>query len=136
MGTLDYHVHADLNLIEVRPFGMVNVADVASYAQELLSRDVITEGTIEYYDLSKMTNLDGDYQSAYGLTGLLREWISRGWHGSVFFTPREFQFGMIRMMGAILEGIQASPAVVMIPRREPVTLPEARKLIDERRRSS
>ncbi len=131
MSNFDYHVHTDLNLIEVRPAGVVQISDIASYAQEALSLDLITEGTIEYYDLSEMTNLNADYNSVHGLTGLLAKWASLGWQGSVFFTPQEYQFGMIRMMGAVLESIQEAPAVVMIPRREQIALGEVRDLIAE-----
>ena len=131
MSSFNFHVHTDLNLIEVHPSGVVQISDIVSYAKEALSLDIVTEGTIEYYDLSEMTNLNGDYKSARGLTGLFLEWISRGWHGSVFFTPQDYQFGMIRMMGAIVESIQDVPAVVMIPRREPAALGEARELIAE-----
>ena len=136
MSSFDYHVHTDLNLIEVHPSGVVQISDIMSYAQEALSLDFVTEGTIEYYDLSETTDLNADYESARGLTGLLQEWISRGWHGSVFFTPQKLQFGMIRMMGAIVESIQDEPAVVMIPRCEPIALGEARDLIADYRRAA
>jgi hypothetical protein len=136
MSSFHYYVHTDLNLIEVHPSGVVQISDIVSYAQEALSLDIVTEGTIEYYDLSEMTNLCADYESARGLTGILRKWISRGWQGSVFFTPQEYQFGIIRMMGAIVENIQDTPAVVMIPRREPIALGEVRDLIAECRQIS
>jgi hypothetical protein len=135
MSNLDYHVHTELNLIEIRPTGEVKVEDILSYAHEVLSRDILTEGTIEYYDLSGMTNLRADYESAWGLSGALQEWVSSGWHGSVFYTPEPYQFGMIRMMGAILESIQDAPDVLMIPSHEPLALEQVRSIIDERRRT-
>ena len=49
MSSFDYHLHTDLNLIEVRPAGVVQISDIVSYAEEALSLDIITEGTIEYY---------------------------------------------------------------------------------------
>ena len=136
MSKFDYHVHTDLNLIEVRPVGVVQISDIISYANEALSLDIVTAGTIEYYDLSEMTDLNGHYISALRLTGLLQEWLARGWEGSVFFTPREFQFGMIRMIGAIAKGIRGAPAAVMIPRREPTALAEVRNLIAEHKQIS
>lgn len=136
MSSLDYHVHPDLNLIEVHPSGVVQISDIASYAREALSLDILNEGTVEYYDLSEMTDLDADYQSALGLTGLLQEWISRGWQGSVFYTPREIQFGMIRMMGAVVDSIQNESHVVMIPRREPSALSDVRNLVAANRHIS
>jgi hypothetical protein len=140
MSNIVYHLHTDLNLIEVHPSGVVQASDIVSYAQEALSLDIVTEGTIECHDLSELSHFKGDYESAYGLTGLLLEWISRGWQGSVFFAPRDHQFGMIRMTGAILENIQDTPAVVMVPRREPTALraypktPAARKVIQAQAR--
>jgi hypothetical protein len=136
MGSIDYHFHTDLNLIEVQPSGVVQASDIVSYAQEALSLDIVTEGTIEYHDLSGMSHFNGDYESARGLTGLLLEWISRGWQGSIFFAPRDQQFGMIRMMGTILKNIQDTPAAVMVPRREPTALGEVRDLIAEYRQIS
>ena len=136
MSSFDYHFHTDLNVIEVRPAGVVEISDIVSYAEEVLSLDLINEGTIEYYDLSEMTDLNGSYKSMLGLTGLLREWVSRGWQGSVFFTPQEYQFGMIRMIGAVVDRIPSQSAVPMIPRRQPLALGEVRELIEERRRVS
>jgi hypothetical protein len=136
MSGFDYSVHTDLNLIEVRPSGVVHLADILSYAQEVLSLGVVTEGTIECYDLSEMTNLSLDYQSARALTEALREWLSRGWQGSVFFTPQDHQFGMIRMIGAVVESIEGAPGGMMIPRREPTPLGEVRNLIAEHRQIS
>ena len=69
MSNFDYHVHTDLNLIEVHPSGVVQISDIAAYAQEVLSLDILTEGTVEYFDLSEMTNLNADYESACTLTG-------------------------------------------------------------------
>jgi hypothetical protein len=136
MNRFDYHVHTDQNLIEVHPVGVVQISDILSYAREALSRGIVTEGVVEYYDLSEMTNLEADYESAVGLTASLQEWLSRGWLGSVFFTPQKYQFGMIRMMGAIVESIPGAPAVVMIPSLEPISLGEVRGLVAEHRRMS
>jgi len=129
MGGFDHHVHVDLNLIEVRPSGVVQVSDILSYAQEVLLLDLITEGTIEYYDLSEMTNLELDYKSARSLSDTLRDWLSRGWAGSVYFTPEAYQFGMIRMIGAVVESIQGAPGGMMIPTHEPIALEEVRSFV-------
>ena len=136
MSAFDYHVHTDLNLIEVHPSKVVQISDIVSYALEIVSLDHLTEGTLEYYDLSEVTELNLDIESAAGLIGILRRWISRGWQGSVFFTPQEFQFRLIWMMGEIVESIQRTPDVVMIPRREPTALGEVRAFIAECRQIS
>ena len=102
---------------------------------DTISLDV-TAGTIEYYDFSEMTNLSVDYQSAHALREALRDWLARGWEGSVFFTPRDYQFGMIRMIGAVMESIHGAPSEYMIPSREPIALAEIRNFIDEHRQSS
>ena len=136
VSSLDYHAHTDLNLIEVRPAGVVQLSDILSYGQEVLSLDLVTEGTIEYYDLSEMTKLNLNYHSAHALSETLQEWLSCGWQGSVFFTPEEFQFGMIRMVGAVAESIEGEPGRMMFPRREPIALGEVRGFIAEHRQIS
>ena len=78
MSSFDYHVHTDLNLIEVHPSGVVQISDIRSYAQEALSLNIVTEATIEYYDLSEMTNLNLDYNSAHELAETLQECLSSG----------------------------------------------------------
>ena len=135
MSDLDYHVHLDLNLIEVRPAGVVQISDILSYSKEVLSLGIVTEGTIEYYDLSEMTNLNLDYNSAYALTESLQEWLSYGWQGSVYYTPQDYQFGMIRMIGTVVESIQGAPDRIMIPRREPIALGDVRDFIAESRQT-
>ena len=133
MSLLNYHVHPDRKIIEVRPSGVVQVSDILSYAEEALSLDLITTGTVEYYDLSGMTNLSVDYKSARALAGTVQEWLARGWYGSVFVTPQEYQFGMT---GAIAESIEGSPGGMMVPTREPIDLGDVRDLIVEHRRVS
>ncbi len=136
MSGYDYNVHTGLNLIEVHPAGLVQLSDILTYAKEVLSLDLVTEGTIEYVDLSEMTHLSLDYESAHNLTGTRQEWLARGWQGSVFFTPQEHQFGMIRMIGAVAESLEGSLGEMMIPRREPISLDEVRDLIAQRRQIS
>ena len=131
MSSFDYQVHLDLNLIEVRPTGVVQISDILSYSKEVLSRGIVTEGTIEYYDLSEMTNLNLDYKSAYALTGSLQKWRSAGWQGSVFFAPQDYQYGMIRMIAAVVESIEGAAEGMMVPRREPIALGEVRDCIVE-----
>jgi hypothetical protein len=134
--SFDYHVHTDLNLIHVRPVGVVQIADILSYAQEVLSLDLVTEGTIEYYDLSEMTSLDLAHDTARALSETLQAWLARGWHGSVFYTHEEFQYGMIRMIGAVVESIETAPGSMMFPVRDPIALAQVRDLIAERRQIS
>ena len=136
MSSFGYRFHADLNLIELHPGGVVEISDILSYSREVLTLDIVTAGTIEYYDFSEMTNLSVDYQSAHALREALRDWLARGWEGSVFFTPRDYQFGMIRMIGAVMESIHGAPSEYMIPSREPIALAEIRNFIDEHRQSS
>ncbi len=136
MSHYDYHVHTGLNLIEVHPAGAVQLSDILSYAQEVLSLDHVTEGTVEYVDLSEMTNLSLDYMSAHELNGTLQKWLARGWLGSVFFTPQEHQFGMIRMIGAVAESLEGAHGDMMIPSREPISLDEVRDLIARHRQIS
>ena len=129
MSGFDYHVHTDLNLIEVHPAGVVQITDILSYSKEMLSLDIVTDGTVEYYDLSEMTNLNLDYKSACTLNGELQRWLSCGWQGSLYFTPQAYQYGMIRMIGAVVESIEGAPEGMMIPRREPIALDEVRDFI-------
>jgi hypothetical protein len=136
MSPFDYQVHSDHNLIELRPAGVVQLSDILSYAREALSLDLVTKGTIEYYDLSEVTDLNVDYSSARALSEILQEWVSRGWEGSVFFASSDYQYGMIRMIGGVTESIEGAPGGMMIPSREPVALGEVRSLIARRRQVS
>ena len=131
MSNLKYKIHPTLNLIELQPTGVVKIADILSYSKEVLMLDIVTEGTVEYYDFSEMTNLEVDYQSAYALQKSLRDWVARGWSGSVYFTPQDYQYGIIRMLGAILESVEGTHSELMIPTREPVALGDVRGHIAE-----
>jgi len=134
VSSFQYQHHTDLNVIEIRPTGVVELSDILSYAREVLAKDLVVEGTVEYYDLSGMTNLSLDYRSARSLVETLSEWLARGWQGSVYFTPEPYQFGMIRMIGGIAENIEGASDGVMVPRRQPIALDQVRNFINERRR--
>ena len=136
MSHIDYHVHTGLNLIEARFTGVVQLSDLLLYTEELLSLDLVTEGTIEYADLSEMTNFSLDYMSATQLDNTFQEMLTRGWQGSVVFTPQEYQFGIIRMIGAIAGSIGGALDILMIPIREPISLDEVRDLIAQHRQIS
>ena len=130
--SIDYQVHTDLNLIEVWPVGSVQVSDILSYANDVLSLGLLKQGTIEYYDLSGIENLHLDYRSTRTLSHTLREWLVQGWQGSVFFAPKEYQFGIIRMLGAVMESIEGASQDLMIPSREPVALSDVRAMVANR----
>jgi hypothetical protein len=129
MTSAEYRIHEDLNLIEVCYEGIVEIADVESYVEEVLKRRILTEGMVEYVDLSRVTDLKGDYPAACGLTDMLLPWISQGWRGSVFFTPRDQLFGMVRMLDASLAGAQQTPTVALIARRQATPLCHVRQLL-------
>ncbi len=132
MSSLNYEFHSTLNLIELHPTGVVKIADILSYSKEVLTLGIVTEGTVEYYDFSEMTNLAVDYQSANSLQEALRDWVERGWLGSVYFTPNDYQYGIIRMLSAILDSIEGAAGELMVPSREPVALGDVRAYIAER----
>ena len=136
MSNYDYQFHTGLNLIEVHFAGAIQLSDILLYAQEILSLDLITEGTIEYVDLSEMTSLSLDYKSAKMLTGTLQECVAHGWQGSIHFAPQDYQFGTIRMIGAIVESLEGAFGGMVIPRREPTSLDEVRDLIAQHRQVS
>lgn len=129
MAEMNHQVHHELNVIELKPVGEVHVKDILSYGNSLLDDGVMREGTIEYVDMSGMTNLLVDYRSAQRLVELHRTWLSAGWFGSVFFTPKDFQFGIVRMVGSIVEAIPGAPSGTMIPLREETPLDQLRGLI-------
>jgi len=132
MSSLNYKFHSTLNLIELHPTGVVKIADILSYSKEVLTLGIVTEGTVEYYDFSGMTNLALDYQSANSLQEALRDWVERGWLGSVYFTPNDYQYGIIRMLSAMLDSIEGAAGELMVPSREPVALGDVRAYIAER----
>ena len=136
MSHIEYHVHTGLNLIEAHFAGVVQLSDLLSYTEELLSLDLVTEGTIEYADLSEMTNFSLDYKSAIQLDNTFQKMLTRGWQGSVVFTPQEYQFGIIRMIGAVAGSIEGALDILMIPIREPISLDEVRDLIAQHRQTS
>ena len=136
MSNYHYQFHTGLNLIEVHYTGAIQLSDITSYIQEILSLDLVTEGSIEYVDLSEMTNLTLDYKSANMLIGALQECVARGWQGSVYFAPRDYQFGTIRMLGAIADSLEGTFGGMMIPRREPISLAEVRDLIAQHKQIS
>lgn len=129
MADMVYRVHQELNLVELKPVGEVHIEDILSYGHGLLDDGVIHQGTIEYVDMSDMTNLFIDYNGAQRLVEMHTKWFSAGWLGSVYFTPKDFQFGIIRMLGTVIESIPNRPTRVMIPLREKTPLEQLRGLI-------
>ena len=66
MSSMNYVFHKELNIIELTPVGEVNIRDITSYGNELIQKDLIQVGVIEYVDMSNMTNLIIDYDSNQG----------------------------------------------------------------------
>ena len=129
MASMKYIVHESLNVIELKPVGEVHVEDICTYGNELLSEGVMRDGTIEYVDMSGMTGMTVSYSSAHSLVDMHVRWLSAGWYGSIYYTPNDTQFGIVRMVRAIVECIPGSPTGIMVPSRERVPLEEARALI-------
>jgi len=136
MSVLQYKHYPGEKVLEVHPEGTVSLDDILGYADEVLDRELISPGTIEIYDLSDMENLQVDYSTTSRLRPTLRRWIDLGWQGSVFYAPDDYRFGMIRMIGGVVEAITDEAPVAFLPRRTPVSRSEARQLIEAERRRS
>ena len=102
-----------------------------SHIEEILSRGLVVEGTVEYVDLSEITEIKADFHLASRFTVLFGQLLSRGWQGAVFFAPEDFQFGMVRMLGAVLESMQEKPVAALVPRRTPTALADVRGVLAE-----
>jgi hypothetical protein len=76
-----------------------------------------------------MTNLIVDYNSAQELGLMHEKWLEKGWLGSVYYAPLDIEFGIVRMVGAIVEGISNAPQNLMIPLREKISLNQVRKFL-------
>ncbi len=131
MGKVVYRLHSDLNLVEMRHTGPAENSEVVSHIEEILSRGLVVEGTVEYVDLSEITEIKADFHLASRFTVLFGQLLSRGWQGAVFFAPEDFQFGMVRMLGAVLESMQEKPVAALVPRRTPTALADVRGVLAE-----
>ena len=126
MATMEYRFHEELNIIELTPKGEVHLKDILNYGSELLEKGLIRDDVIEYVELSGMTNLSIDYISADQLSTMHQKWIDNGWLGSVYYTPLDIEYGIVRMVGAIVECLPHAPQNLMIPLREKIPLNEVR----------
>jgi len=126
---MQYQVHREINVVELAPVGEVHVKEILAYGHELVDRGLMREGTIEYVDMSAMTNLVVDYASAQLLSRMHDRWLEAGWFGSVYFTPKDLQFGIVRMVSAIVEGIPGAPSGIMVPLREQTPLDQLRAVV-------
>ena len=126
---MQYQFHTELNVVELTPVGGVHVNDILAYGHELVDRGLMRDGTVEYVDMSAMTNLIVDYSSARLLGSMHERWLEAGWFGSVYFTPEDLQFGIVRMVGAIVEGVSGAPSGIMVPLRERTALDQLRAVV-------
>lgn len=131
MAEMNYTVHEQLNLIELRPLSEVNVEDICAYGNRLVDQGIMRDGTIEFVDMSDITGLTVSYASARDLADFHNRWLSAGWFGSFYYTPKDSQFGIVRMVRAIVECIPNSPTGMMVPCRKRIPLEEARDFISK-----
>ena len=130
MGRMQYSYHVDLNLVELKPIGSISIEEILTYGHSLLDQGVMSRGTVEYVDMSETTNLAIDYLSALRLVQMLRLWVAQGWAGSVFYAPRDLEFGIMRMVGGLADALAPDLGIPLITRREPSALQEVRALVD------
>ena len=123
MGMMPYSFDEKRNLVVLRPSGSIDVQEILEYGSALLDEGVISDGLVEYVDMSGMTNLSVDYNSAQRLVEMHRKWIDHGWIGSLYYTPLDVQFGIVRMVAAMVSAVDPEFDHPMIPLREP-TAPE------------
>jgi len=131
MADMKYINHENLNIVELIPVGDVQIKDILRYGNELLDKGLMKQDTIEYVDMSNMTNLSVDYNSSHQLITLHEEWLNCGWYGSVYYTPELFQLGIINMVGAV---IKSQPDVklpdgIMYPSREKIPISSVRDFL-------
>jgi hypothetical protein len=134
MAEMIYTYYPDMNLVYLKPVGDVVVDDILTYGHRLLELGHMVRNTVEYVDMSEMTNLQLDYLSSQKLIAMHRDWIKAGWHASGYYTPKAVQFGMIRMLATVIDSLEGATPNFMYPFREFVEIEDIRAFLDSKLR--
>lgn len=130
MPLIPFTHHPGLNLVESLPRGEVRLEDLLRTGRRMLDDGVMGDGTIEYLDLSGLTNVEIDYVGIRSLRALLEDWRAAGWRGTLLHCPSDEQFCMARMITAALDSLPGATPGARIPVREPVQLEDAREFLE------
>ena len=129
MTRMRYTVHEDLNIVELVPSGVIHVTDILEYGNRLISHGEIRAGTIEYVDMSNMKDLTVTYRSAHDLKFMHEKWLELGWLGSVYNCVSDTEYGLVRMVSAIVETLPGCPQNLMFPLRKSMSLDHIRPFL-------
>jgi len=135
MAAMDYSYNTDLNLVILRPNGVVSIENILSYGNELLEKGYMTQGTIEYVDMSEIKDLSINYSSAHNLVTMHDKWLDAGWFGSYYYAPRDIHIGIVNMVGSIVktQPNHNLPEDIMLPLREKIEPEAVREYLQKHR---
>lgn len=135
MAAMNYSYNKDLNLVMLRPIGIVSVQNILSYGQELLDKGYMTHRTIEYVDMSEIEDLSIFYTDSLSLASMHNKWIEAGWFGSYYYAPRDIHMGIVNMVASVVKSQPCNnlPEDIMLPLRERIEPEDVREYIQKRR---
>ncbi len=129
MAEMKYRYYPELNLVYLKPEGCVTIKDIIEYGYLLLERGHMKEGTVEYVDMSNMTNLQLDYVNSKKLIKMHEDWINAGWYASGYYAPEAVQLGLIRMLGSVMETLEGAVSGFMHPFDKWIEIEELRDFL-------
>lgn len=135
MASMDYSHHPALNIVLVTPKGDVTVDDINTYGHELIEKGYMTLDTIEYVDMSEITDITFNYRDSHKLIGMHRKWLRAGWYGSFYYAPQDLHMGMVAMVGSVVQSQPnlTLPNNLMLPSKTKLPLEECRDFLRSHR---
>ena len=103
---VDYTYDAPRNLVRARVHGVIELSDATRHLEVMLADDSIQSAFVEVADFADVE----DFRFLYSQCDVFRAAFKRlreekGIAGTVAYVPTDLQFGVLRMIGAVLDDV-------------------------------
>jgi hypothetical protein len=98
-----YYFDEGAGLIRSTATGVIQIADLLAYLENILADHEISPRFVEIVDFEGVVDFKISYSDTSPLGVIWRQYVEKGCLGTVVYAPRDLTYGIARMMQAVIE---------------------------------
>ncbi len=116
---IKFRYDEDDKIIYAEGEGIVTLNDLLDYGENILQLESDLNGATEYVNFENVEDISVTYQTAKRMLSVYGKWVQRGVKGSIIYAPGTINYGMARMIGAVLSSVMnvdsGGPEIIQRP---------------------
>ena len=100
---IEYEYSAERKVVSTRASGAVDLGQFSDYFETMLADPRIEAGFIEIFDASAVSDFTFGYRDTDFFPAVWARYLAKGVRVTIVLAPTELEFGILRMIAAVIE---------------------------------